>query len=92
MRVRLLLSCLALLLASAAHAAPADPQETQALHGLFERHWEDVSRRFPEGSTFRGDVRYNDRLSDQSAEAIEAYDRQVHQWLSEARAIAGMRN
>jgi uncharacterized protein (DUF885 family) len=84
---RLVLAGLALAFALAAGAAEADPQQGAALHALFERHWEDISRRFPEGSTYRGDLRYNDRLSDQSAEAIADYDRQVLRWLAEARAI-----
>lgn len=88
MTLRLLLAGLALVLAMGAGAAEPDPQQTSALHALFERQWEDGSRRFPEGSTYRGDLRYNDRLSDQSAEAIADDDRQVRSWLAEARAIA----
>ena len=84
---RIAASLLAALFVAAVHAAGADPLETAALHGLFNRQWDDVSRRFPEGSTFRGDLRYNDSLSDQSAEAIAAYDLQVRRWLAEARAI-----
>jgi uncharacterized protein (DUF885 family) len=78
---------LALFVVFGACAADADPQETRALHALFDRNWEDISQRFPEGSTYRGDLRYNDRLSDESAEAIAAYDAQVRQWLGEAKAI-----
>jgi uncharacterized protein (DUF885 family) len=85
--LRLVLAGLALAVAAAAGAAQPDPQQASALHALFERHWEDISRRFPEDSTQRGDLRYNDRLSDQSAEAIAAYDRQVLAWLAEAKAI-----
>ena len=68
-------------------AADADRQQSSALHALFDRQWEDISRRFPEDSTYRGDLRYNDRLSDQSADAIANYDRQVLLWLAEAKAI-----
>jgi uncharacterized protein (DUF885 family) len=78
---------LALFVVFGASAADVDPQETAALHALFDRQWEESARRFPEGSTFRGDLRYNDRLSDESAEAIAAYDAQVRQWLGEAKAI-----
>ncbi len=88
MVLRLLWAGLALLLAFAAGAAEVDPVPTRALHALFDRQWEDVSQRFPEGSTYRGEDRYNDRLSDESAEAIAAYDAQVRRWLDEARAIA----
>ncbi len=88
MILRFLWAGLALLLAFGAGAAGVDPQQTRALHALFDRQWEDVSQRFPEGSTYRGEDRYNDRLSDESAEAIAAYDAQVRRWLDEARAIA----
>ncbi|HEY8709445.1 MAG TPA: DUF885 domain-containing protein, partial [Burkholderiaceae bacterium] len=83
-------ACAALFIAFGAGAAgpAADPQQTQALHALFDRQWEDAAQRFPESTTFRGELRYNDRLSDQSAEAIAAYDNQVRQWLAQARAIA----
>ncbi|MCY7319474.1 MAG: DUF885 domain-containing protein, partial [Ramlibacter sp.] len=89
MNLRSLLAGLALTVAVGIGAAEpaADPLQTSALHALFERQWEDVSRRFPEGSTFRGETRYNDLLSDQSAEAIAEYDLQVRRWLAEARAI-----
>ena len=87
MNLRCLFAGMALAFAVAAGAAEADPQQAQALHALFDRHWEDISRRFPESSTYRGDLRYNDRLADQSAEAIADYDRQVLRWLIEARAI-----
>ena len=85
---RIAASLLATVFVAGVHAATADPLQTAALQGLFDRQWEDVSRRFPEGSTFRGDLRYNDRLSDQSAEAIAAYDLQVRRWLAEARAVS----
>jgi uncharacterized protein (DUF885 family) len=88
MKLRILFAGVALAFAMGAGAAESDPQQTRALHALFDRQWEDTSRRFPEGSTYRGDLRYNDRLSDQSAEAIADYDRQVLRWLAEARAIS----
>jgi uncharacterized protein (DUF885 family) len=84
---RHLVALAALLLAFCAHAADVDTGQNQALHSLFDRQWEDSARRFPEGSTFRGDTRYNDRLSDQSPAAIEAADLQVRQWLADANAI-----
>jgi len=85
--LRLVLAGLALLAAVAAGAAESDPQQTRALHALFDRHWEDISSRFPEDSTYRGDLRYNDRLTDRSAQALADYDRQVLRWLAEAKAI-----
>lgn len=84
---RLLFFALALLVAVGAGAATPDPRAAAALQTLFERHWEDFSRRYPEGSTYRGDLRFNDRLSDRSAQAIEADDAQTRRWLSEARQI-----
>ncbi len=90
MKLQLLLAGLALTVAVGVGAAEpaADTLQTSALHALFERQWDDVSRRFPEGSTFRGETRYNALLSDQSAAAIAEYDLQVRRWLAEARAIA----
>ncbi|GAC1604034.1 MAG: DUF885 family protein [Ramlibacter sp.] len=79
----LLLGCCA-----CACAAGIDAGQTEALHALFDRQWEDDSRRFPEGSTFRGETRYNDRLTDQTPAAIDAADLQVRQWLAQAKAIA----
>ncbi|MDB5945550.1 MAG: hypothetical protein JWQ33_576 [Ramlibacter sp.] len=86
--LRLVAGCVLVAVAGAhAAAADADPQETATLHALFDRQWEDISRRFPEGATFRGDLRYNDRLTDESPEAIAAYDAQVREWLAQAGSI-----
>ncbi|MBI5276560.1 MAG: DUF885 domain-containing protein [Burkholderiales bacterium] len=71
-----------------AYAQPAaDHEETNKLHALFDRHWEDVAQRFPEWSTWKGDHRFNDRLADESKEATDAWDAQVVRYLAEARAI-----
>jgi uncharacterized protein (DUF885 family) len=67
--------------------ASGDPEETKKLHALFERHWEDVAVRFPEWSTWKGDHRFNDRLTDESKEAMDAWDEQVARYLADARAI-----
>ncbi len=66
---------------------PPDPQQTRALHALFARQWEDLAQRYPEFATYRGDERFNDRLSDLSPEAIAAGDAQTRVWLAEAQAI-----
>ncbi|MFC5498199.1 DUF885 domain-containing protein [Caenimonas terrae] len=91
MSLRMLLAGLALALSlgagAGAGAAEVQPGPARALHALFDRQWEDVSRRFPEDSTTRGDLRYNDLLADRSAAAIADYDRHVLGWLAEARAI-----
>ncbi|WP_395688138.1 DUF885 domain-containing protein [Caenimonas koreensis] len=67
--------------------AATDPQETAALHALFDRHWEAIAKRYPEWASARGDLRYNDQLTDASIEAMEAQDRQTAAWLAEAKAI-----
>jgi uncharacterized protein (DUF885 family) len=79
----------ALLAAGPAPAQPAaaDPAETKKLHALFERQWEDSAVRFPEFGTFRGDTRFNDRLSDVSPAAIAERERASDAFLAEARAI-----
>ena len=73
--------------ASSAGSAIADVQETAKLNVLFEAHWQATMREAPEFATYRGDLRYNDRLSDLSPEAIERSDAQVRDFLAQARAI-----
>jgi uncharacterized protein (DUF885 family) len=68
-------------------AQAQDAAETRKLHALFERQWDAEARNDPEGSTERGDLRFNDRLTDMSAAAIEARDAQDRAFLGEARAI-----
>jgi uncharacterized protein (DUF885 family) len=53
------------------------------LQALFDAEWEWQAREFPEFSTFRGDNRYNDRLTDQSAAAVQA--RRAHRQEHDAR-------
>jgi uncharacterized protein (DUF885 family) len=72
--------------ARAAEPAP-DADETKALHALFDRAWEWSARTFPEFATYRGDLRFNDRLSDASAEAQAERDRDTARFLAEAQAI-----
>ena len=73
--------------ACAAGASEANAQETGKLHALFDSQWEDYARDAPVESTFRGDLRYNDRLPDLSAQARASRDARVRQWLAQARAI-----
>ncbi len=70
-----------------AAAQTADRDETRALHALFDSQWEDMSRRFPEGATMRGDLRYNDKLTDNSEAAIAAWDARERLWLVQARGL-----
>lgn len=79
---------LALLFSPAATLTPlhaADPpgaSESRRLHALFAEAWERSARDYPEWATYRGDKRFNDRLTDNSAAAIaarEAEDRRTLQ-------------
>lgn len=93
MTFRLLATSLALTVVLGSHAATPtaptapDAQATQALHTLFDTQWQALAQRFPEFATYRGDYRYNDRLSDASPEAVAAFDRQTRDWLAQAQAI-----
>ena len=69
-----------------ASAAP-DAGETRRLHELFDRRWEETARMAPEWATFRGDRRYDERLSDASPAGIAAQDEALRRSLAEARAI-----
>jgi uncharacterized protein (DUF885 family) len=55
-----------------AHAALAQDGADQRFRTLIADHWEWFSREVPEGSTLRGDNRYNDRLIDLSPDAVQA--------------------
>ena len=68
-------------------AAIVDGAEAAKAHALFERAWEDSARFFPEWASFRGDHRHGDRLSDASPAGEQRFDRQVREWLAEARSI-----
>lgn len=89
MKLRTLLAALALAVAAiGAGAAEPDPLATRAALSLFERHWQWSAERFPEWATYRGDARFNDRLSDLSPQALAANDARTKEWLAEAEAIA----
>src|SRR5262245_14491832 len=49
-------------------AQSASPDPRQQLHSLFDEEWQYELRTSPETATALGDNRYNDRLSDHSAE------------------------
>ena len=73
---------------AAALAAEPDALAQRALQALFDRAWEESAQRFPEWGTYRGDNRYNDRLSDASPEALADNDRRAAQSLADARALS----
>jgi len=50
--------------------------KTKKLHALFDDEWQRTLREYPEFATAIGDPRYNDRLTDFAAPALEA--RQAH--------------
>jgi uncharacterized protein (DUF885 family) len=76
-----------LLLAFAPLVAVAQTPPAQALHTLFDEHWETSARLSPERATFRGDHRYGDRLTDQSAAGVAERDALARQMLARAQAI-----
>ena len=73
--------------AAASVAAPARNAESQTLHRLFDSEWERGLRQSPEGASFNGDKRYNDRWSDSSVSAIQARADADRQALTQLKAI-----
>lgn len=73
--------------ACAVQAAQVDPLETKKLHQMFDAQWDEQARLDPEGSTMRGDLRFNDQLSDESPAARAENDVRDRSWLAQAKAI-----
>jgi uncharacterized protein (DUF885 family) len=73
--------------ASAPKKVSADA--TQQLHSLFNEEWEYELRTNPEYATALGDNRYNDRLGDESAEAVQAQLEETRKFLARFEAIDG---
>jgi uncharacterized protein (DUF885 family) len=71
----------------AAQPVPGPNAATRALHQLQEDYWQWRLREFPEGSTWLGDRRYNDRLTDLSAAAIERRKADMRRMQGAARGI-----
>jgi len=80
--------------APAAHpAADAGAKASQALHALFDEAWEAEARMAPEWATLRGDMRFNDKLTDRSEAGIAARDAFARDMLARTRTIdAGLLN
>lgn len=78
---------------SPATAQPSDAQAavasttSQALHRLFAEEWERSLRESPEGASYRGDKRYNDRWADDSLGAIAAREAADRAALQRLKAI-----
>src|SRR6266536_5447506 len=66
--------------------SPADSGRQQ-LQSLFDEQWEYEMRVHPEWATALGDNRYNDRLDDESAEAVQAELEQSRKFLARFEAI-----
>jgi uncharacterized protein (DUF885 family) len=61
---------------------------SRQLHALFDEQWEYQMRTHPEFATAIGDNRYNDRLEDESAEAVQAELQQTRKFLARFEAIS----
>jgi uncharacterized protein (DUF885 family) len=70
---------------SSSGQSTGDPR--QQLHALFDEQWQYELREHPEFATAIGDNRYNDRLSDESAQAIQAELEQTQKFLDRFQAI-----
>jgi len=75
-----LFSFILLTASTAIGMALSSSDAAKKLHALFEEDWQWGLQQYPEGATFLGDNRYNDRLTDYSPEAIErrkAHEREM---------------
>jgi prolyl oligopeptidase len=72
--------------ATADPSSPA-PDASRALREFFEAEWEWSLAEYPEFATYQGDGRYNDRLADFSAEAIERRKEHAREVRERLRAI-----
>lgn len=68
-------------------ADPIDLAAAQALQRLFDTSWQASAQRDPQWSTFRGDLRYNDKLSDVSASARQKDKARARSELAAVQAI-----
>ncbi|MFD1295159.1 DUF885 domain-containing protein [Lysobacter gummosus] len=73
--------------AASATATPTRNASAQALFRLFDAQWERGLRESPEGASYNGDKRYNDRWTDQSLSAIQARAEGDRKALAELKAI-----
>ena len=72
---------------TSAPAAPTANPAAQALHALFAQAWEAEAQAAPEWATTRGDLRFNDQLSDRSAAGLAARDALARDLLARAQKI-----
>jgi uncharacterized protein (DUF885 family) len=81
------MSCLFLLIFTASAWAAGANDSAAALEQLAGDYWEWQLREYPEGATWLGDNRYNDRLTDLSSAAIERRKADVRKFRDRAKAI-----
>jgi uncharacterized protein (DUF885 family) len=88
--ILLLSACATLLLScsSAPKYESSGSSSAQQLHALFNEEWEYELKQSPEMATSLGDARYNDRLSDYSAEAQLADIAERKKFLARFEAIS----
>jgi uncharacterized protein (DUF885 family) len=72
---------------AAATAADTSAKARQALQALFDEAWEAEARAAPEWATLRGDLRFNDKLSDRSAAGLAARDAFARDMLARAQGL-----
>lgn len=84
---RLPVVMLALLFVLPPCAAAAQADEGRRLHDFFAAQWERGLRENPESASFQGDLRFNDRWTDNSLDAIAAREAADREALAELRRI-----
>ena len=70
-----------------AEISPAVQDEAKKLHALFDEEWQWTLREYPEMATRVGDPRYNDRLTDLAAAALDARKAHKRELLKRIREI-----
>ncbi|MBV9180082.1 MAG: DUF885 domain-containing protein [Acidobacteria bacterium] len=81
------LCCLLSGLGQKENAINSAAARSQQLHALFDEQWEYELRVHPELATDIGDRRYNDRLTDNSPDAIQAEVEQARKFLGRCQQI-----
>ncbi len=77
----------------ATSAVDAATPAHQALQALFDEAWDAEAQAAPEWATLRGDLRFNDKLTDRSATALAVRDAFARDMLARARLVnAGQLN
>ncbi|WP_241517143.1 DUF885 domain-containing protein [Roseateles puraquae] len=68
-------------------ATDAAAKARQSLHALFDDAWEAEAKAAPEWATMRGDLRFNDKLSDRSPAGLAARDALSRDLLARAQRV-----